>query len=531
MRKLIVLIFLSVSTVFYSSAQFLSKTDVLFYLNDKTFVGGSSGDATLSFHEMGSQLTVNGNYLLYQPDIKILSKSSAIVTYWGVTNPSLKAGLVVNSSANTIMDRSNNSVYSFDPNAAAPGSFPDMSKATKIILPKANSYPNYRISQAQGGIYLVTDTKTNTPEFYFANDNLFYSDHTHRLDLTKAYDLCKNLKIGGKENWRLPSLKELEIIYGLKSQIQPAPDGDMYWTSTRSDMNPGAKVMGIMFSNGNIVEGAKETSGRIEGTGFENYGFTFAVRDINPGKDTNVEETLKIYIKGEYQLMIAQPGYPYVISYIFPLGSAKSYIEELNNNNFKSHNDWRLPDLNELREIYNKRDLINSNVNFVLEDGNYWSSTVSMKNGDGTYYYIKNLTTGKERNDYLADGFSSTYYKASLVIVRNIEKPGAELSGSELEKYTGTFKSQHPSLDRIELIKSNDILLLKLFRDSTITEFESTLIKSDTLYFTTPEINRSKAFNELYGKTYRYQVIFPNGINSLILKNASGQIIRATKEQ
>jgi hypothetical protein len=95
----------------------------------------------------------------------------------------------------------------------------------------------------------------------------------------------------------------------------------------------------------------------------------------------------------------------------------------------------------------------------------------------------------------------------------------------------GRFKSQHPTLDSLLLIRNNDVLLLKLFRESTVTEYESNLIKSDTLYFTTQEINRNKAFNELYGKTYRYQVIFPNGINSLILKNASGQIIRATKEQ
>ena len=108
MKNIIMPVILLFLTTISSSAQFLSQTDVLYYLNGKTFIGGSSGDATLSFKEMGSQLTVNGNYLLYQPDIKILSRSSAIVKYYGIQDPSVKVGLIVNGSTNIIIDGGGN---------------------------------------------------------------------------------------------------------------------------------------------------------------------------------------------------------------------------------------------------------------------------------------------------------------------------------------------------------------------------------------------------------------------------------------
>jgi len=99
--------------VLSASAQFLSETDVLYYLNGKKFIKESVG-ATLSFSDMGSRLTVNGSYLMYQPDIRILSRSMAVVTYYGIEDPSAKAGLVVNGSTNRIVDRSNNSVYTLE---------------------------------------------------------------------------------------------------------------------------------------------------------------------------------------------------------------------------------------------------------------------------------------------------------------------------------------------------------------------------------------------------------------------------------
>ena len=102
--------FLLLFKVIYVSAQFYSHADVLAYLDGKTFVKESVG-ATLAFSEAGSQLTVNGNYIFFQPDIRIISAYSAFITYYGVNEASSKAGLQVNKTRNIIEDRSNGSIY------------------------------------------------------------------------------------------------------------------------------------------------------------------------------------------------------------------------------------------------------------------------------------------------------------------------------------------------------------------------------------------------------------------------------------
>ena len=113
MRKIISLLFL---VAFYSIkvfAQFNSEPDVLMYLNGKTFTKESVG-VSLSFSEVGSQLSLNGNLKFYQPNIRIVSKNKASVTYIGITDPSVKVGLIVDCTLNTVEDRSIGSVYSYN---------------------------------------------------------------------------------------------------------------------------------------------------------------------------------------------------------------------------------------------------------------------------------------------------------------------------------------------------------------------------------------------------------------------------------
>lgn len=113
MRKILLLLLFAFMIYGRGFAQFYSEPDVLTYLNGKTFTKASAG-ASLSFSEMGSQLSLNGKLMFYQPNIKILSRNSALVTYIGITDPSLKAGLIVDSSSDAINDRSNGSVYSLN---------------------------------------------------------------------------------------------------------------------------------------------------------------------------------------------------------------------------------------------------------------------------------------------------------------------------------------------------------------------------------------------------------------------------------
>jgi len=407
------------------------------------------------------------------------------------------------------MDRSNNSIYSFNPNAAGSGSFPDMSKATGNILPKANIYNEFKISPLKDGSYLVTNTSTNTPEFFVMSESIFNPGYKPvRYDA--ADSICSSFKIGEKSGWRLPNLFELEIIYGLRDKISLKANltssNYYYWSSTKSEIAPGDQVICIDFLNGNICEALKPLSN----TKTDCYGHLFAVRDIKP---VLYQDSYEIPLGGDSSIFIRRND----------LKSSNVYFGDVNDlvNKYNNENNiiWRLPFIEELRFIYNNRNSLTRDLYSkykVFNEGDKFYSIGKDENGK-IIWTIKNMFSGQE------DTYMSRYNPAHIKLVRS------NLNTLYLDKYIGSFKSQHPSLDRIELIKSNDLLLLKLFHDSTSTDFESNLIKSDTLYFTTPEINKNKTFNELYGKTFRYQVIFTNGYSSLILKNATGQIIRANK--
>lgn len=113
MKKILFSAFLLVAAVISPKAQVVSESDVLAYLDGKTFKKESVG-ATLTFHEAGSKLTVNGSSIFSRPDVSILTSTMALVIYWGVTDPSVKAGLMVDHEKNTVTDRTNGSVYTLE---------------------------------------------------------------------------------------------------------------------------------------------------------------------------------------------------------------------------------------------------------------------------------------------------------------------------------------------------------------------------------------------------------------------------------
>ena len=112
MRKyiLIFVIFLSSVSTNLNAQQFQSETDVLIYLDGKTFTN-TSVNANLRFSNSGGTLTINGRLVFYNPDIKVLSTTKALYTFYSTTNPSTKIGGIINSQFNTITDRSNGRIY------------------------------------------------------------------------------------------------------------------------------------------------------------------------------------------------------------------------------------------------------------------------------------------------------------------------------------------------------------------------------------------------------------------------------------
>lgn len=92
-----------------SAQKFQSEADVLSYLNGKSFKNSEVG-VTIYFSDMGTRLEING-IQLYSPDIKVVSETKAVCTYYRISNPDQKVSGILNAKERTWTDRSNGRVY------------------------------------------------------------------------------------------------------------------------------------------------------------------------------------------------------------------------------------------------------------------------------------------------------------------------------------------------------------------------------------------------------------------------------------
>jgi len=113
MKKIALIILFSVTGVTLFAQNFYSESDVYNYLNGKKFIN-SSVNSTIEFSEMGSVEKVNGNYLMMNPEITVISTTRAIAKYYSVQDPSIFSGINIDCSNNTITDRRNGRVYALD---------------------------------------------------------------------------------------------------------------------------------------------------------------------------------------------------------------------------------------------------------------------------------------------------------------------------------------------------------------------------------------------------------------------------------
>lgn len=91
-----------------TSAKFVSETDVMYYLNGKTFVNDYS--TKITFNDMATNFTMGGN-MFYQPEVTVLSETKAIIKYYNATDPSSNAIFTVNALNNTITTKSSGTVW------------------------------------------------------------------------------------------------------------------------------------------------------------------------------------------------------------------------------------------------------------------------------------------------------------------------------------------------------------------------------------------------------------------------------------
>ena len=94
-----------------------------------------------------------------------------------------------------------------------------------------------------------------------------------RMSWADAEKACKALRLGGHDDWRMPSLQELESIRDL-SRVNPAIDTDAFpntpnewfWTSTPCADSPKDTAWVVSFGNG--------------GSDILNRGYSYRVRAV-----------------------------------------------------------------------------------------------------------------------------------------------------------------------------------------------------------------------------------------------------------
>jgi len=112
MKKLVLLtIILCVKISFLAGqSRFESEEDVFFYLNMKGAFSNSESGVTLSFSDLGYQMST-GSSRYYQPEAVVVSSTRAIVVFESISRPGVTVKFIVDSEKNVIVDRSDGSVF------------------------------------------------------------------------------------------------------------------------------------------------------------------------------------------------------------------------------------------------------------------------------------------------------------------------------------------------------------------------------------------------------------------------------------
>ena len=202
----------------------------------------------------------------------------------------------------------------------------------------------------------------------------------------QAFDYCDNQTLGGYEDWRLPSIRELATLVdsgipapGPTIGITYFPDThqNYYWSSTPlADIPNGA--WDVNFTYGDIHHGYDNTS-------------TYYVRAVRgESLNNNFVDTGDGTITDTSTGLMWQKS---TGSTTYTWDQAKAYCEELT---LGGKSDWRLPTRNELQSIvdYNENNPAISPVFFPSSVGaNHWTSTtnaVNTNNAWGLNFYNGN---------------------------------------------------------------------------------------------------------------------------------------------
>ncbi len=99
----------------------------------------------------------------------------------------------------------------------------------KVINIYANSYEEIK--------YKLKDIPLDIRLYTLTIDTLMWEDtkeaSNSAITFEKAKDYCKSFELGGFEDWKIPTIEQLELLYKHKDKLYNGFGGAFYWSSNR----------------------------------------------------------------------------------------------------------------------------------------------------------------------------------------------------------------------------------------------------------------------------------------------------------
>jgi len=215
---------------------------------------------------------------------------------------------------------------------------------------------------------------------------------------TEAFIKKLNLdKFGGYDDWRLPTINELENMVSYNVPDKPLIDSDFfpntqnddkYWSSSNyncNDQNEKNKAWAMDFSLGYGNFDIKDIGHYVIAVRSENYATNISGRFVD-----NQDRTITDNMTG---LMWQQDP-----AKMMNWQSALSYCDDLNKDiKLGNHTDWRLPSIKELKSIADYSLTSPPAINTVFaatEPNHYWSATTNVFSKIYSYAWFVDYVDG-----------------------------------------------------------------------------------------------------------------------------------------
>ena len=129
------------------------------------------------------------------------------------------------------------------------------------VILTINSCLNAEFTRSSGGIVTDTTSSLQWQDNYNDNKNLI-----KKTSWTKAIDYCENLVLDGKNDWKVPNIKELQSIINNKeatfslNEVFQKKKASFYWSSSTYKKLPYSNAWKVNFSDSSTLRGEKKNS-------------------------------------------------------------------------------------------------------------------------------------------------------------------------------------------------------------------------------------------------------------------------------